>query len=360
MLNPGQSPNNQKEENMARKSFLALLFCLLSFSLVLGFGTIQATAETIELTFAHPYSPMHPQHKNIFIPWAEKINKETNGQVTIKFIPGGALGKPGQAYSVVEKGIADITFDLQDYNPGRFPLTSVFELPFMIKDAETASKAMWKTYEAIPAFQKEYENVKLLWLNVHAPGGFCTVKTPVRTLKDLQGLKMRTASAFVTDALKLFGSVPVTMPVTEVYTSLERGVVDGTVLVYDGIVTFKLDDLLKYVTVADFYTMTFYVLMNKAKYESLPDDVKKVIDDNSGEMMSALSGRQNQQENKIARQKCLDKGIEEIVFSSTEQEKLVDLTMPLRNKWVKDMEAKGLPGEAVLETAVKYINEFSR
>jgi len=340
-----------------KKSFVLTMVLFIAFGFGLLLQANQASAKTIELKFAHPYSPMHPQHRKVFVPWAKKLEKKTNGQLKIKFIPGGALGKPGQAYSVVEKGIADITFDIQDYSPGRFPLTSVFELPFMIKSAEKASVAFWKTYAKTPALQKEYDSTKVLWLNVHSPGGFTSMKKPIRTLDDLKGMKMRTASAFVTKALRIFESVPVTMPITEVYTSLERGVVDGTVLIYDGITVFKLDDLLKYVTAADFYTMTFFVTMNKNKYNALPDDVKKVIDANSGEMMSMISGRQNEQETVAARKTCLAKGLEEIQFSQADTQKLIQMTMPLRDEWVKEMEAKGLPGKAVLETALQYLAE---
>jgi TRAP-type transport system periplasmic protein len=334
-------------------AFLGIgLVCLL-----LSFGVNVACAETIELKFAHPYSPMHPQQQKTFMPWAKKLEAQTNGKLKIKFIPGGALGKPGQAISVVERGIADITFDIQDYTPGRFPLSTVMELPFMIKGAEKASVAFWKTYEAVPALQKEYEGVKVLSLMVHSPGGFTTVKTPIRTLDDLKGLKMRTASALVTKALKLYGSIPVTMPITEVYTSLERNVVDGTVLIYDGITVFKLDELLKYVTAADFYTMDFFVVMNEKKYNSLPADVKKVLDANSGLALSRETGRINEAETVLARDKCLAEGMEEINLSEAETKKFVETTMPLRQDWIKEMTAKGLPGQQVYDTAIKFLSE---
>ena len=125
--------------------FVSVLFLI--FGLILTVGSNQSIAKTYELKFAHPYSPMHPQHKEVLVPWAQKIEKETNGQVKIKFIPGGALGKPGRAYDVVAKGIADIGWDICDYSPGKFPLTTVIELPFMVNSAEKSSVAIWKTYE---------------------------------------------------------------------------------------------------------------------------------------------------------------------------------------------------------------------
>jgi TRAP-type C4-dicarboxylate transport system substrate-binding protein len=314
-------------------------------------------AKTIVLKFAHPYPSMHPQHKGVLVPWAKQIEEASGGAVQIKFITGGALGKPGQAYSMVEKNVADIGWDIADYSPGRFPLTTVIELPFMVNTAEKASMALWKTYEEFPAFQKEYADTKLLMLSAHAPGFFATVNKPVKSLADLKGLKIKTASSFTTSALKLFGAVPVTQPVTETYTSLERGVLDGVVLPFDGIVIFKLNELLKYYTPADFYSLVFWVAMNKDKFESLPDDVKKVIEENSGLPFSRAHGKSFDQSYAAMKQICLKTGLKEVNFPDSEMQKLIKLTEPMKDQWVKDMEAKGLPGKAVLEAATRFSNE---
>ncbi len=113
-------------------------------------------AETIELKFAQPFSPKHTMQKKVFEPWAEKLSKMTNGKVKVTFFPGGALGKTPDHYGLAEKGIADIVYILHDYTPGRFPMTSVFELPFMVTSAQKTSTAMWKIYEQFPKFQKVY------------------------------------------------------------------------------------------------------------------------------------------------------------------------------------------------------------
>jgi TRAP-type C4-dicarboxylate transport system substrate-binding protein len=330
---------------------------ILALGLLLAIGPGTSLAKTVELKFAHPYPAMHPQHKGVLVPWAQKIEEASNGAVKIKFIPGGALGKPGQAYAMVEKQIADIGWDIADYTPGRFPLTTVIELPFMVKTAEKASVAIWKTYEKFPEFQKEYSDTKLLMLSAHAPGFFATVKKPIISLQDLKGLKIKTASSFTTDALQLFGAVPVTQPVTETYTSLERGVLDGVVMPFDGIVIFKLNELLKHYTPADFYSMVFWVAMNKKKFESLPADVKTIIEENSGLALSRAHGKSFDQSYAKMKQICLKTGLQEVNFPDTEMQKLIKLTDPLKDKWVKEMEAKGLPGKAVLETVTRFSGE---
>ena len=317
----------------------------------------QTAAETIELKFAQPFSPKHTMQTKVFEPWAEKINKMTNGKVKVRFFPGGALGKTPDHYNLAEKGIADISYVLQDYTPGRFPMTSVFELPFMIPSAEKTSRAMWKTYEKFPAFQKEYSKVKLLALFCHDGGHFNSVKKPIRSLDDLKGMKFRTASPHVTKALKSFGAVPVNMPITETYTALERGVVEGTVLPWEGNFIFKLAELLKYGTETDFYTMTMMVVMNKKKWESLPDDVKKAIDETTGAIMSEEAGRVFDNVRPVMKKLCLKKGMEAIQLPASEKEKLQALSMPLRQEWIKEMAAKGLPGEEVLKAAIQLLNE---
>jgi TRAP-type C4-dicarboxylate transport system substrate-binding protein len=258
---------------------------------------------------------------------------------------------------MVQKNIADIGWDIADYSPGKFPLTTVIELPFMVKTAEKGSVALWKTYAKFPEFQKEYADVKLLVLSGHAPGFFATTKKPIKSLGDLKGLKMKTASSFTTDALQLFGAVPVVQPVTETYTSLERGVVDGVVNPFDGIVVFKLHELLKYYTPANFYSLVFWAAMNKSKYEALPEDAKGVIEANSGEVLSRIHGASFDESYAKMKEICHQKGMQAVDFPQAEMDKLISLTAPLKDKWVQEMESKGLPGKAVLETVTAYLNE---
>jgi TRAP-type C4-dicarboxylate transport system substrate-binding protein len=314
-------------------------------------------AKTIELKFATPFSPKHTMQKKVFEPWAEKIKNMSNNQIKVTFFPGGALGKAPDLYNLAEKGIADIVYILQDYTPGRFPLTSVFELPFMIPSATKTSRAMWKVFEAHPEFQKEYRKVKTLALFCHPAGHFNTTKKPIISVDDLKGLKFRTASPHVTKALKALGAVPVNMPITETYTSLERGVVDGTVLPWEGNFVFKLAGLLKYATETNFYTMTMMVVMNKRKYNSLPDDIKKIIDETTGMALSEEAGRVYDVTNAPFKQLCIENGMRAQEFSAEEKQKLENLTTPLRDEWIKEMTSKGLPGEKILNSALQYINE---
>jgi TRAP-type C4-dicarboxylate transport system substrate-binding protein len=332
---------------------VSTIFCMMGLMLIVVASTV--SAKTIDLKFATGFSPKHTMQTKVFEPWAEKINKLSNGKVKVTFFPGGALGKTPDHYDLAEKGISDISYTLHDYTPGRFPMTTVFELPFIIKSATGTSKAMWQVYEEFPEFRKEYRKVKVLGLFCHPAGNFNSIKKPIKSLEDLRGMKFRTASPHVTDALKIFGAVPVNMPITETYTALERGVVEGTVLPWEGNFVFKLAELLKFGTETDFYTMTMLVVMNKRKYDSLPADIKKIIDETTGMAMSTEAGKVYDQTNDPMRQLCTKKGMQSLQLPLEEKKKLEKLTMPLREKWVKDMEAKGLPGKAVLDAVIKYV-----
>ncbi len=340
---------------MNKKYFLSFFIIISLFFIILPQFV---TAKTIELRFAQPFSPKHTMQTMVFEPWAKKIEEMTGGKVKVTMFPGGALGKASDHYSLAEKGIADIAYALQDYTPGRFPLTTVFELPFMIPSAEKTSVAMWKTYEKFPAFRKEYSKVKVLALFCHPPGHFNTVKKPIRTLEDFKGLKFRTASQpSVMDALRIFGAVPVTMEVSDSYSALERGVVDGTVLPWEGLYVFNQAELLKYSTETDFYTTAMMMVMNKRRYNSLPPDIKKVIDQTTGLVLSREAGRVYDEMRPVYKKRCLEKGMQTIQLPPEDTEKLKALTMPIREKWVKEMARKGLPGKAVLDAAIKFINE---
>ncbi len=330
----------------------ALGVCL---SCMFFFTPSSVSSDTIELKFAQPFSPKHTLQVKVFEPWAEKLNQMTNGKVKVTIFPGGALGKTTDHYILAEKGIADISYGLHDYTPGRFPLTSVFELPFMVPSATKTSVAMWKMFERYPEFQKEYRNVKLLALFCHPAGHFNTTKKPIERLADFKGMKFRTASPHVTKALKQFDAVPVNMPVTDIYLALEKGVIGGTVLNWEGNFVFKLAGTLKYATEVDFYTMTMMVVMNKRKWESLPEDVKQAIDATTGMVMSEEAGRVYDQTRPVMKRLCLEKGMQVVQLPAEERQKLEALTQPLREEWVAEMASRDLPGRAVLQSSLHLI-----
>jgi TRAP-type C4-dicarboxylate transport system substrate-binding protein len=315
------------------------------------------SAKEIQLRFSSAFPSMQTITGKIIKPWVDQINKAGKGKVNIRLYLAGALGKAPDQYALAETGVADLSYHLADYTPGRFPMTSVFSLPFMVPSGEKVSEAMWKTFQQEPKYAEEYKKVKVLALFGHPGGHFHTVKKPIRSMADFKGLKMRTANPAISEALKIWGATPVSLPITETYQALERNILDGTVLVWEGMGVFKLNEVCKYATLADLYTMPMMIVMNLAKWNSLPADVKELLESTTGLKMSMEAGAAFDRMEKPFREKSLKLGMEEIKLDPAELDKLRTSTIPLRAAWVKEYTAKGFPAQQILDTAVKFISE---
>lgn len=328
-----------------------LLFMLL-LVLVLAFASA-ASAESVNLKLASFMAPNHVQHKEVIEPWAKEIAKASGVDFKVTIFAAGALGKPPEHYDMAAKGIADLSFPILAYSPGRFRLSSVFELPFMFTTAEQTSAALWKVYEKY--LKKEYKDVKVLWLFQHGPAHIFTTKKQIKSLADMKGLKMRCTNPFANGALQVVGAVPVFMPVPEVYPALERGVIDGTTISYEGLVAFKQEDVTKYSAEVTLYSLNMAIVMNKKKFDSLPEAVKKAIDANSGLKMSQRAGKAFDVAEIKAKEIAVKKGMKATTLSDKERAMWKKKSQAVWDKWAQDMEAKGLPGKAVLAEAMSLL-----
>lgn len=334
-----------------RKTSALCLICAIAAGIGL-LMTSTADCKPIELKMSHFMPTKHTQHK-VMAKWADEVTKQSNGRIKVTIFPGGALGKPPHQYDSAVKGITDIAFGLQAYTAGRFPLTSVMRLPFMVESGEQGSRVLWEMYEKY--LREEYKDTKVLWLFCHGPGQIMTTKKQVTTLKDLRGLKLRTPGAIMSKVLKAYGAAPVTMPITQVYTALERRTVDGLSGPWEVMRPFRFYERIKFTTEANIYTQTFFVVMNKQKYESLPADLKQVIDDTTGRQMAIAAGRAYDNSDAPSRKLCLDKGIKVYTLPSAEVNKWEQAAMPIQDAWLEDKESKGLAGKVVLEYALEAL-----
>ena len=332
------------------KRTILVLFVAVTF-LFLGAAVFvdSSRAENVNLKVSTPWPPKHPQHTMVIEPWIKKITELTGGRVTITLFPGQALGKTTDQYEMAAKGICDIALTIPAYTPGRFQLASVFMLPFMVTTAEATSVAYWKTYEKY--FVDEFKDVKVLWHYVHAPGQIFTRKKPVKTLSDLKGMKIRATSPHIQQSLKILGASPVAIPVTGVYNALDRGVVDGTAMPFEGLWVFKQHEVVDYGAICDLYTMNFAVVMNKKRFNALPADVKKIFEDNIGLVMSRKSGIVYDKTEAVLKKKVLESGVKVNNLPPADLAKWKAGGKKISDDWAKQMEAKGLQGNAVLKEA---------
>jgi len=304
-------------------------------------------AETINLKFAHFMSPMHIQHRMSFEPFAKKVEEITGGQVKIKLYPGGALGDPKQLADAVKTGITDIAFVIPSYTTGRFPRISVLDLPFMGDSALHCTKVVYDLWDQY--FSEDFKDYKVLWMYSSGPGQFQAATKPMPDVGVFEGMKMRAPSAYTSKAFKILGANPVGMPISKLTMSLEKKVIDGMLTPYSAITDFRLFDLVRYISEANFYVTPMCVVMNKAKWNALPDDIKKAIDLASGKAWGyhAADVYDEHDTNTVFEINKMGK-IQILKFPESEIAKLKAKMKPLESEWVEAVSKKGIPAEEIL------------
>jgi len=324
----------------------ALVASLTLAVIALGAAAAPAQDKPIELRFSSWVSPAHGHHTQVMVPWAKMLEEKSGGRLKVTIYPGSTLGKPADHYDMVVNGIADMAFTSPGYTPGRFPLISVAELPLLFKSGKGGSVATWSLFDKY--FKNEFKDVKVLWIWVHPPGHFHLAKKPVHKLEDLAGLKIRAATPMLTTMVKALGATPVSIPAPDTYTALERGTVDGTIFPWEAISSFKLAEVLKYHAAVGLYAAPLFTFMNQKKYDSLPADLRKVIDDLSGTWGAEFTGTvwdKNELEGIAAIKKV---GATIYQVPQEERQRWGMRLRPLEEDWLKSMEAKGLPGRQLL------------
>jgi TRAP-type C4-dicarboxylate transport system substrate-binding protein len=297
----------------------------------------------------------------LITPWCDKVAKESANRMKCQIYPSMQLGgTPPQLFEQVRDGVADIVWTLPGYTAGRFPSVEAFELPFMMQNPEATSKALWD-YVQIHSVN-EFKDVKPLAFHVHGDGVFHMNGKPVKTMADLRGLKLRAPTRMTNKFIAMLGATPVSMPVPQVGDALSKGVIDGAVVPYEVVPAVKIQELVKFHSETDpaepaFYTSAFIFAMNKAKYDSLPADLKKVIDANSGLALSAAAGRAFLQAD-VEGKKLINKAAINVIPASELAQWKV-LGNKLSSDWVNDMNGKGLNGTKMLEDAKALIAKHS-
>jgi TRAP-type C4-dicarboxylate transport system substrate-binding protein len=249
-------------------------------------GASTDAGKVTTLRFSHFMTATDNINTEALEPWAKKIEADSKGRLKVEIYPSATLSKPGATYDATAKGSVDIGMQAQGYAAGRFPLTQIVELPGITNTAQQQSCVLHKLY-GDGIIKDEYEDTHLLALIGTGQGALHTVDKPIRTPADMKGLRIRQPSAVASHIIEATGAAPVGMPASDTYTSLQRGVIDGLSFTWQPIQAFRLDELINTHTNIPFYNSTFVISMNKEKYNSLPDDLRKVIDDNSGPELAA-------------------------------------------------------------------------
>ena len=320
-------------------SLSLLLVGLLVFGL-----SAYAAAKPIELSYSIFFPAPH-KHTILATEWAKEIEKRTNGAVKITMFPGGTLTPADKCYDGVVKGISDIGMSVLAYTRGKFPLTEVIDLPLGYKSGLAATRLINQYYQRFKP--REFDEAQVMYLHAHGPG-FLHAKKAVNKLEDLKGMKIRSTglSAKVVSAL---GGTPVAMPMGETYDALRRGVVEGSMAPIEALEGWKWGEVVKYTakSYGAAYSTGFFVVMNKEKWNSLPPDVQKVIEQVNKEWIDK-TGRQWEVIDKSGTDYTVKRGNEIIPLSLDEDKRWAKAVQPLLDDYVKNMKEKGLPGEEAL------------
>jgi TRAP-type C4-dicarboxylate transport system substrate-binding protein len=334
----------------AAKVFLVTLFVGVSFLFLPGHGAAQ---KAVSLNYSNFFPAPH-KISLLAEQWCREVEKRTNGAVKIAYFPGGTLTPAAQTYDGVVKGIADIGFSCFAYTRGKFPLTEVIDLPLGYKNGITPTRLVNAYYAKFKP--KELDEVKVLFLHAHGPGLLHT-KKPVYKLEDVKGMKIR-ATGLASKIVTALGGAPVGTTQPETYDALRTGVADGAMSPIEALQGFKWGEVVKYTTLdyAAGYSTGMFIVMNKAKWNSLSPDVQKVFDQVSAEWIEKQGALWDQIEEE-GREYILKRGNKIIPLPAQENARWEAKVKPLLDDYVKTTKAKGLPGDEALKFCLDYLKK---
>ena len=332
----------------------------LAAAMAAGLGTA-AFAQEVTLKMHQFLPPQANVPKLILQPWADRVMEASDGRIKIDHYPAMQLGgKPPELASQVVDGVADIIWTVAGYTPGRFPKAEAFELPFMMSNAEDTSRAYWE-YAVNNMMDSDFKDMKVLGVWVHGPGVIHS-NEPVTEVSDLNGMKVRGPTRVITGMLGNLGATPVGMPVPAIPEALSKGVIDACVIPWEVTAALKIPELVDYHTTFGgeaLYTTAFVFAMNKDKYESLPDDLKAVIDAHSGADFSALAGKLQAGADGPSRAMVEERGNEIIDLGPEQVAEWKEAASGVEARWVEEMNDKGFDGQALLDEAKALIEKHT-
>lgn len=303
-------------------------------------ATGAAQAQT-ELSLSHFLPAVHGIHTDFLEPWAEAVSACTEGEVSFNIHPGGTeRGNVARQQEQVLAGVVDVAHGLHGIPRGRFPRTSLIDLPFLTDDAGAASYALWELFDDYLA--QEYDGLKVLALHAHNGGLVHTRDRPVETMEDLEGMRIRTPSPAISEMLTFLGADPQGLPPGEVYENLQRGVIDGTVFPWDPVNSFGLAEVLNYHLEAGVYTVSFFFVMNQDRFDSLSDTAQACIDEHSGDALVANFDQWWDDWDAPGRAAAEARGSEIRVLSDAERERWREALAPMIDSYIAGVEADGV------------------
>jgi TRAP-type C4-dicarboxylate transport system substrate-binding protein len=339
-----------------RNTIAPLMIVVLGLAMTLS-DCPPAMAQSIKLTYSNFFPPAHVQSQ-LAEAWCKEVNQRTNGRVQIDYFAGQTLTKAQQNYDGVVSGLSDIGLSVLAYTRGRFPVMAAVDLPLGYKNGKVATTVINEVYSKF--MPKELQDTQVMYLHAHGPGLVFTKEKAVRKLEDMKGLKFRAhgTSAEVAEAL---GGTPVPKPMPETYEMLQKGVVDGALYPLEAAKGWKLGEVTKYGTLdfAAAYTTSFYVVMNKSKWNALPPDVQKIISEINKEWI-VKHGQAWVDSDEEGKQFFQSKGGQLINLDAKEMERWKKAVTPILDAYAESLTKQGLNGKEIVDFTVKRVEELQK
>lgn len=316
-------------------------------------------AQPIELKLAYFVGDQHAMSQWL-IKWANNLEKDSGGRITVKRFPGSQMGPVQQHYDFVRTGQADVAWFLHGATPGRFPLTELVQVPYLVGSAEIGTKVLNDSELRSKYLDAEHKGVKVLLLLTHQPGNVHTTKKPIRTVEDMKGLRIRFASPTIRDFIAALGGTPVGVLPTEQVEQLQKGTIDGVFIDYGGAgIALKMGGVLKYSTEMYSYVSSFGVAMNPDFWNRLTPDLQGIVtksmtgvEKEVGEAWDGLDVP--------GKKAIMDGGGEAIRLSPEENARFRKIGADVAEARVKELESKGMPARAIYDRMKSLAEEHAK
>ncbi|MCJ7686499.1 MAG: TRAP transporter substrate-binding protein [Desulfobacteraceae bacterium] len=340
--------------DLKKIALLSIMFAL--FCLVNGATLVFAQEKPIELTMNVAIPEKAWAAQNDMAHFAKRINELTKGRVKINIFFGSTLSRPQDAYDSAADGIADIAWGSHANTPGRFPMMSIFNLLGVGHSMTASQNILADLYQQFPGIEAEHKDVKVLYLYAIKELTYF-LKKPVRKLEDMKGLRLR-ATGIAGETLEAWGAAPIAMPLPEMYVALQRNIIDGTAADWNVALGFKLQEVTNFATIGPFPSTSAFMVMNLKKWNALPKDIQKILQEEGKKHWLEMGKPADGFTQRVI---GIYKGIpghEVHVLSPEERVRFLKAAQPVHEKWIADMEAKGLPGKKLFDATVKLSKKY--
>lgn len=305
-----------------------------------------AAAQTIELKASHFLPPNHTFQKALAA-WGEELAAESNGRLKLTIFPAAQLGPPPRQFDIARSGVVDIAVGLHGLTPGRYPLTELVSAPYASPSAGVTSAVTSRRLTELSSgyLAKEHEGLRILWMAVTPPLMFIS-RPPIRTREDFKGLKIRYAGTNFKAIIDALGAVGLPVPPPETQDAMAKGIVDAATFPYEGAASFDLGTVAKYALEPGVSSATFAVVMNRAKFDSLPADLQSLIAKTTGPVRAERFGSMWDEAEKAGKDNLLAHGVQPVTMSAVDFAKVKQALAPIVEQSIADVEKRGLPGKA--------------